>query len=504
MADENGKDIVDDAAEHAEEAAEGVVEKAKDMAGDAVDAAGDAVDKVKDMAGDAADKVGEVAGDAVDTVKDLAGGAADKIGDAAGAVTGAVGSAAGKGMDMAGDAADKVGDAAGAAVDKGKEVIGDAAGAVTGAAGAAADKVGDALGSVKNVFDGDGDGDSSSILTWLLPLLLLGLILVLGFMFCTGKTDQAANMAGNENSANSTGTETGAASVESGVSIEAKDGKYAITGTVKDEETKANILKEAEAVWGAGNVDVSGLKVDANAKAFKDGWWDSFKNLLPSLKDWKSGTIGWLGDKLNIVGDLPAGVADKIKSLFAGWGLPVSIAGAEDAAKAANEKAMEMLAGADSVEKVVEGLNASIINFASGKSDVPADAKPILEKAAEVLKKQAEGTTIEIGGHTDNQGNADANMKLSTARAESVKKALVDLGVNEKMLTSKGYGQTVPKGDNNTEEGRFQNRRIEYKVGGSGDAPTATTEKPAEDAKPAGEEAKPADAAPAKPEAPKQ
>ncbi len=208
---------------------------------------------------------------------------------------------------------------------------------------------------------------------------------------------------------------------------------------------------------------------------------DGFKGLLPDLKDWKTGSIGWTGDAIKTVGDMPAGIADKIKSMFSGWGMPLSIAGVEGAAKAANEKALEMISGADSIEKLVEGMNASIINFASGSSEVPADANPILVKAAEALKKLKEGTVVEIGGHTDNVGNAESNMTLSTARAESVRKALVGLGVDEKMLTSKGYGQTAPKTDNNTEEGKFANRRIEYKVGGSTEAPSTSEPKPADE-----------------------
>ena len=58
--------------------------------------------------------------------------------------------------------------------------------------------------------------------------------------------------------------------------------------------------------------------------------------------------------------------------------------------KQANEEALNELAEADSVEEVVKAMNVSIINFASGSSAIPADAEPVLEKAAEVLKAQPE------------------------------------------------------------------------------------------------------------------
>ena len=68
---------------------------------------------------------------------------------------------------------------------------------------------------------------------------------------------------------------------------------------------------------------------------------------------------------------------------------------------------------------------------------------------------------IEVGGHTDNVGSADANLKLSRERAQAVMAALAERGVAAGRLTAKGYGQTVPVADNRTEDGRAKNRRVE-------------------------------------------
>ena len=69
-----------------------------------------------------------------------------------------------------------------------------------------------------------------------------------------------------------------------------------------------------------------------------------------------------------------------------------------------------------------------------------------------------------IGGYTDNVGDAKANLRLSRARANSVKVFLVKRGVNAKRLIARGYGETKPIAPNTTEAGRQKNRRIEFTV----------------------------------------
>ncbi|MFV0366535.1 MAG: OmpA family protein [Mangrovibacterium sp.] len=71
---------------------------------------------------------------------------------------------------------------------------------------------------------------------------------------------------------------------------------------------------------------------------------------------------------------------------------------------------------------------------------------------------------IEIGGHTDNQGSQEYNLKLSSQRAEAVYNYLVESGIDKKLLSFKGYGAIMPIESNDTEEGRAQNRRTEFKI----------------------------------------
>ena len=71
---------------------------------------------------------------------------------------------------------------------------------------------------------------------------------------------------------------------------------------------------------------------------------------------------------------------------------------------------------------------------------------------------------VTIGGYTDNTGNANANLKLSQSRASSIMGALTTQGVAADRMTAKGYGDSHPVGDNSTEAGRAQNRRISLRV----------------------------------------
>ena len=104
------------------------------------------------------------------------------------------------------------------------------------------------------------------------------------------------------------------------------------------------------------------------------------------------------------------------------------------------------------------GVSVSV-NFATGRSTLNPKSLPILDKLAEVLGTTSENISVE--GHTDSIGSRDANVKLSTARAEAVAKILIDKGIARERITTTGYGPDRPAASNATKEGREQNRRVE-------------------------------------------
>ncbi|MCW3089618.1 MAG: hypothetical protein JWP81_687 [Ferruginibacter sp.] len=101
--------------------------------------------------------------------------------------------------------------------------------------------------------------------------------------------------------------------------------------------------------------------------------------------------------------------------------------------------------------------------FESGKATLKPEAYAVLDELVEYLKRK-DDERIEIGGHTDNVGKAEANLILSTNRANTVRAYLLTKGIAPERVTAKGYGLTVPIAENDNEEGRQMNRRTEVKI----------------------------------------
>lgn len=101
--------------------------------------------------------------------------------------------------------------------------------------------------------------------------------------------------------------------------------------------------------------------------------------------------------------------------------------------------------------------------FDTGKATLQPKSQEQLVNIAEILKAYP-NVKIKIGGYTDNVGDAKSNLVLSTDRAFNVMGELIKLGIAKDRLSAEGYGQDHPIADNNTEEGRQQNRRISVRV----------------------------------------
>lgn len=198
--------------------------------------------------------------------------------------------------------------------------------------------------------------------------------------------------------------------------------KLTLEGNVPDEATKKSIVSAAVAKYGAGNV-IDKLTIDTAAKG-------------PI-------TVTLLGFVANEAVKVAHG--DEAKAFYAGATIDNQLAiTVAPAVKAADVQCSDKVAVA--------------ATFATGSADLTADARKLLDAVVPCLKG-----AFEVGGHTDNVGTPERNQLLSEKRAVSVAQYLAGKGVDVKLLSIKGYGDTAPIGDNTNAAGKAQNRRIEFK-----------------------------------------
>jgi len=113
-------------------------------------------------------------------------------------------------------------------------------------------------------------------------------------------------------------------------------------------------------------------------------------------------------------------------------------------------------------EGIVIEFNSKIL-FGFDQSALTPDARINLDKLVGILQKYPE-TNIEVQGHTDSKGTTRYNEALSERRASTVSYYLSGKGITASRLTIIGFGETLPKYSNSTEEGQTQNRRVEFLI----------------------------------------
>jgi outer membrane protein OmpA-like peptidoglycan-associated protein len=251
------------------------------------------------------------------------------------------------------------------------------------------------------------------------------------------------------------------------LTVSNENGRITYSGRVRDEATRSTIVDALRAAVGASNVS-GNLQIDRNVK--RATWLPRIGDLVASLK--RPGVeLSLDGDTVNYGGWLSASerktLDDSLRGIFGAQATIGTLADrAMEAVRTANDKAASALAalGTSGVAApaLVDAMNLAIINFPSGSAEIPSDSLNVIRTSAEAIKRAPAGTKIEIAGHTDNTGDAASNMRLSQARSDAVKNAFVAAGVNAGILTTVGYGDNKPRATNETEYGRFQNRRIEY------------------------------------------
>lgn len=262
---------------------------------------------------------------------------------------------------------------------------------------------------------------------------------------------------------------------------------YSCRGQVGSEGLVASVSTALAGVFGADKCDK--LENDATAYAQTMPAAEHLSGILGLMKGVPSSSVSIDGKTVRF----NAANADDIAKLVAGAKgiLPadftVEAEPALDISAAVNQSidsAKQALSRLDAdatadADDLVRALNLQIINFATNSSDIPQANQEILDLAAAKLASLPDAS-LKIIGHTDNQGNHGYNQKLSEQRASAVRDYLVAKGVPAERLQVLGASFDHPVASNATEQGRFQNRRIEFtllqageQVAAVGNAPTS-------------------------------
>jgi OOP family OmpA-OmpF porin len=104
------------------------------------------------------------------------------------------------------------------------------------------------------------------------------------------------------------------------------------------------------------------------------------------------------------------------------------------------------------------------IQFAKGEATILAESHSLLDEVVEVFKENPQIKKVSIEGHTSSEGGALLNRTLSENRAKAVVEYLVSKGIEAERLQAKGFGPDTPLAENDTEENREKNLRVEFNI----------------------------------------
>lgn len=254
--------------------------------------------------------------------------------------------------------------------------------------------------------------------------------------------------------------------------LSAETGKVELRGRLADDMTRLAVEGFAKAQFGTRNVLLA-TRTDAGLPT---GWSVRVLAGLEALAQLTEGNLVVQPETVVLKGrtgspDASARISQILSSKL-GQGRTFSV-------DVAYDEALDPIAGLPTVDEcateVADILKTQKIAFAPGSTEIDSTANGVMTALAEALMK-CPGIAMEISGHTDSQGSEGGNLATSQARAEAVVLALQGRQVDISGLIAKGYGETRPIADNETDEGREANRRIEFTLIKTTATPAAKSE----------------------------
>lgn len=236
------------------------------------------------------------------------------------------------------------------------------------------------------------------------------------------------------------------------------EGQVQLRGRVTDERTRAAVDSYAKARFGSDRV-YGATRLDSE---LPDGWPLRVLAGVEAMAELNKGSVVVQENFVEVRGvtgnpDAKANIARLLSEKLGAsedYGIEVTY-----------EKKLDLVAGLLKPAECVAEINAVLverkISFDPGSAELDTGGRAVVDRLAEIIKG-CNKTKMEIAGHTDSQGRESMNLSLSQSRADAVLQGLIARRVLTTGLSAKGYGEVTPIADNESEEGREANRRIEF------------------------------------------
>lgn len=227
------------------------------------------------------------------------------------------------------------------------------------------------------------------------------------------------------------------------------DNSVRLDGVVASEESRSQIVNAAGVEFGPDKIE-DNLKIDSQYSPFS--WIESLPAMMTNLRSRvTNGGMSADGNNIELFGtvandDEADSVLNSLKSI-AGDGFNIS---SELNASAAQFDINRALAG-------------KTIEFGSGSAKLYGGGQLILDEVIAIMNRYSD-VQIDVEGHTDDEGPADGNRRLSQRRADACMDYIISKGVASSRMSAAGYGEANPVRTNQTTEGRAKNRRVVFTV----------------------------------------
>lgn len=235
------------------------------------------------------------------------------------------------------------------------------------------------------------------------------------------------------------------------------DGEVLIAGRLPDERIRRAVAAFARARFGSEAVTLE-ARLDPDLPA---GWSVRALTALEALAELHEGSVNVGADRVDVTGisGNPDASDQVTRVLTDGLGPD-----ARYTIRVRYNEDLDPVAQAPTPDRCEARIQAILaertITFAPGSARLDDASRATLDDIADILRECGE-LPLEVAGHTDSQGRAESNLRLSQERAEAVVNALLERRVLVAAMEARGYGQDHPIADNTTAAGREANRRIE-------------------------------------------